>query len=54
MRLTGKTRYRVGFRKKLVLQVEYTYATLDPMDLHQYNQTKWQDAKVEDLNEIEK
>lgn len=55
--LTGKTRYRLGWRGRLVLQVEYRahryvsrYAVPSPwaMGLARY----WRDATVEDLQAL--
>lgn len=52
--LTGLTRYRIGFRKKLVIQVEYwggvyrgRYTPLDHDRL-------WRDATIEDMQTIER
>lgn len=52
--LTGRRRYRVDglFRKRLVLQVEYTATVWDggyDFELRKY----WRDAMVEDLMIIE-
>lgn len=50
---TGKTRYRSGWRGKLILQVEVLVSSVDtcPMtcDSHTFQTTKWRDARVEDL-----
>lgn len=54
--LTGRTRYRIGFRKKLVLQVEVWVhpalnyglrATAKPWP-------EWRDATIEDMQAIER
>lgn len=51
MRLTGNRRFRVGFGKTLVLQVEQTYLTIDQYcDTERV--TEWRDAKIEDLTEL--
>ncbi|MBV2181694.1 MAG: hypothetical protein KUL86_10745 [Castellaniella sp.] len=52
--LTGKTRYRLGWRGRLVLQVEYRACrpgnmyTITPPYLVRY----WRDATVEDLQAL--
>lgn len=55
IKLTGRKRYRVGWRKKLILQVEVfekgVLISHDPYytDERPYEITYWRDAKVEDL-----
>lgn len=51
--LTGRTRYRIGFRKKLVMQVEewvyplarYAITLVEPY-------SRWRDATLEDMQAI--
>jgi hypothetical protein len=56
MKLTGNTRYRVGWRKRLILQVEYRYLHSEchggfiDCDVR----TDWRDARLEDLAELER
>lgn len=45
MKLTGKTRYRISWNKKLILQVEKSYVRAGQI-VSDYD---WRDAKVEDL-----
>lgn len=51
MKLTGKTRYRSGWRGKLILQVEETSVQLENcgayVDIARVRY--WRDAKTEDL-----
>lgn len=48
--LTGKVRHRVGFRKRLVLQVEVQYLTrTTPMSEAKGPFTYWRDATTKDL-----
>ena len=53
-KLTGKTRYRIGFMKKMVLQVEITDRIVDPQDFPhsgpEYNY--WRDATIEDVQHL--
>lgn len=54
-RLTGRTRYRLGFGKKLVLQVEEagrSYDDTDPMDLYGRPYSCFRDATLEDLQTL--
>lgn len=50
--LTGKTRYRVGWRKKLVLQVEHANPLPWPHGFHYPGHVGWRDAAVEDMQAI--
>lgn len=53
--LTGKIRYRVGFRGKLIIQAEYFGAPIDRPVLRWQPirwVTHWRDAKVEDMQDI--
>lgn len=51
--LTGKTRYRVGWRKRLVLQVQEVRTFPTPYgDVERY--LYWVDATIEDLQELMK
>lgn len=56
--LTGRTRYRIGFRKKLVMQVSYwAYPWQFPVRIHNpFTPTPageyWRDATVEDMQRI--
>lgn len=55
--LTGNTRYRCGFKKKLILQVEYAYfyttsTDYSTFDEKTYRNLEWRDARVEDLKEL--
>lgn len=53
--LTGRTRYRIGFRKKLVLQVEVWYR---PFARNPCTKTTpygaWRDATIEDMQQIQR
>ena len=53
--LTGKTRYRVGWFRKLIIQVEEMYNNADYRDPHDMGQTfpRFRDATVEDLQELQ-
>ncbi len=53
-KMTGKTRYRVGFMKKMILQVEMTDRMVDPMDfLHTGPEyTYWKDATFEEVQHL--
>ncbi len=47
--LTGNRRVRVGFGKKLIVQVEYKCG-LDDNDPREFRwTTKWRDATIEDI-----
>lgn len=49
---TGRIRHRLGWFGRLVLQIEYTENRCRydyPDDVEWYTDTKWIDAKVEDL-----
>jgi hypothetical protein len=49
-RLTGKTRYRVGFRKLLILQVEVRLAEcLRLVDTGKFGY-RWRDARIDDFH----
>lgn len=53
--LTGKTRYRVGWRKKLVLQVQYSYGTRANFSGELLGpHYQWRDATNSDLFELDK
>lgn len=56
-RLTGRRRYRKGWRGRLVLQVEKVqhYVDVEPMDMSTtaWDVVEWRDAKVEDLTEVD-
>ena len=49
--MTGKTRFRVSFLGKLVLQVEYAHNVCDRPDLGDpdWIVKNWRDATIEDL-----
>jgi hypothetical protein len=51
--LTGNTRFRLGFRKKLILQVEYKYFTDDLYGTGQPGPDGyclgWKDATLQDI-----
>jgi hypothetical protein len=48
-----KTRYRINWRGKVILQVEETTHHCDPMTFDPYVSTHWRDAKLSDF-ELEK
>lgn len=52
--LTGRTRYRIGFRKKLVMQVEYWGAVSRGGWLLPRQGQQWRDATIEDMQAIER
>lgn len=55
MMLTGETRYRIGWRNKLILQVQVwrkPFATNSHTPVSPYSD--WRDATVEDMQEIER
>lgn len=51
--LTGKTKYRVGWRGRLILQVEEAWTTLIDLNGSGYydegHHTRWRDATAADL-----
>ncbi|GEM_PF-6592787 len=51
---TGKTRYRIGWRKRVVLQIEVSGIQFENcgayVDSHRVRY--WRDARIEDLSEI--
>lgn len=53
MKLTGRTRYRTGWRGKIILQVEYTeYYCHDIHGSGHFDEghtTHWRDATADDL-----
>ncbi|MFT4162487.1 hypothetical protein [Shinella sp.] len=60
MPLTGRYRYRLGWRRRLVLQVEHTFKvstffTCPPPPDYPLarDATEWRDATIEDLQEID-
>lgn len=50
MKLTGNTRYRISFFKKLILQVEYKLGK--GVQFYQEYNYYWKDATFEDLQEL--
>jgi len=51
--LTGKKRYRVGFGRKVIFQVEFSDRMTDPID-YSYTgpeYTYWRDATIKDITE---
>jgi|WetSurMetagenome_2_1015567.scaffolds.fasta_scaffold00711_3 hypothetical protein len=50
-KLTGRTRYRVGFMKRLILQVEIIDKMVDPQDFSHSGPeyTFWRDATFEEF-----
>lgn len=48
MHLTGRTRFRAGWFRRLVLQVQYLVAGPDPGTWTYH----WRDARAEDLGEL--
>jgi len=46
MRLTGKKRFRVDKKGRLILQVQYSYLG---MGIYSSTEYVWRDAKVEDI-----
>lgn len=52
--LTGRTRYRIGFRKKLVLQVEYWGGVFRGRYVPTDYGRLWRDATIEDMQAIER
>lgn len=55
--LTGKKRYRIGWRGKVILQVEYSHYYCRDLNGSGYydegNTTHWRDATAEDLINVE-
>jgi hypothetical protein len=60
MALTGRYRYRLGWRRRLVLQVEHTFKASTfftcprPGRDVTFDATEWRDATIEDLQEIDR
>jgi len=50
--LTGRTRYRKGWRRALVLQVEEKVCVASTLYSSSTQEKRWRDATVEDLAEI--
>ncbi|MBP2463915.1 MULTISPECIES: hypothetical protein [unclassified Rhizobium] len=52
-KLTGRTRYRTNWRRKLILQIEVIetsiYTQPETCDSHTSQHIVWRDARVEDL-----
>jgi len=51
--LTGRTRYRVGFKKKLILQVEVK-GKVHKSPFYYEDKEWWRDARLEDLEIVSK
>ena len=53
-KITGKTRYRVGFLGKMILQVELADHMIDPIDFSHSGPryTYWKDATFEDVQYV--
>lgn len=56
MKLTGQTRYRSGWRGKLILQVEYSCHHIKDLNGSGYyddwSTRHWRDATIQDLSEL--
>jgi hypothetical protein len=44
-----KTRYRINWRGKMILQVQEVYNHCDPVTLDPYKSKHWRDAKLTDF-----
>lgn len=54
--LTGRTQYRIGWRQKLVMQVEYWYLPflVGASYTKRPYRAAWQDATIEQMQQIER
>ena len=52
--LTGRTRYRIGWRKKLVMQVEFWGVSAAGGWIVSGYSRQWRDATIEDMQAIER
>ena len=49
MKPTGYMRYRVNWRGKVILQLEFEYEYFDHCSITSYTKYKWRDARPQDI-----
>lgn len=50
---TGKTRYRIGFRGRVILQLQERFSIASGGYGETSHYTEWRDARAEDLTEVD-